>query len=67
MSEKKKTIYELDLHETVDVKIMSGIWTITRVPSGWIYQNGSPSTTIPVRFFVPFDNRFHPDYLNKKL
>ena len=55
---KQKTIYELDLHETISVEIMRGPWTVTRVPSGWIYQNDSPSITIPVGFFVPFDNRF---------
>ena len=53
-----KSIYDLKLHETVTVKIKNDNWSVTRVPSGWIYQNDSPRITIPVGFFVSFDNTF---------
>lgn len=51
-------IYELDLHETTSIEMAGNKWLITRVASGWIYQIDNPRMTIPVVFFVPFDNKF---------
>lgn len=63
--EKQKTIYELDLHESVMVKvnITDGRgypceWQVTRVASGWLYQDSNPRRTTVSEFFVPFDNSF---------
>ena len=55
---EEQSIYSLNLHESTQVEIMGGKWSVTRVASGWIYQNDSPRITIPVGFFVPFDNTF---------
>ena len=64
MSEDK-TIYNLDLHESmtvivrpIDKKGFPYECQVTRVASGWIYQDSNPKTTIVSQFFVPFDNSF---------
>ena len=51
-------IYDLKLHETTSVTIMGDSWAVTRVPSGWIYQNNEGRISSPFGFFVPFDNIF---------
>ena len=60
-----KNIYELDLHESivVQVKPLDGKgypyqMQVTRLPSGWLYTDNSPSRKTACEFFVPFDNRF---------
>ena len=63
---KEKTIYNLDLHESMiviesptDDKAYPCEWQVTRVPSGWFYRCKSLSyQTSPSHFFVPFDNCF---------
>ena len=62
---KEKTIYGLDIHESITVKVKpidkKGFpyeWQVTRVASGWIYQDTNPKTTVVSQFFVPFDNSF---------
>lgn len=48
--EKAKSIYELDLHETIQIRDGYGsILKITRVPGGWLYN---------FKCFVPFDNEY---------
>lgn len=42
-----KTIYELDLHESLEIE--DGI-VVMRVPGGWIYE----------AVFVPYDDEFNP-------
>lgn len=54
MIPEEKTIYELGLHETTLAIIIGVTWSITRVASGWIYQND----IISLGIFVPFDNKF---------
>jgi len=56
MSEtKQKTIYELELHETVSVKnSIEGNMEITRVPGGWIYSLEYPGFRQSPVVFVPF-------------
>ena len=55
---KDASIYGLKLHETVTIKITHNKWTVTRVASGWLYQNDSPSILTPVGYFVPYSNEF---------
>ncbi len=62
---KEKTIYNLDLHESMIIKVntINGKgypykWQVTRVASGWLYQDSNPKTTVVSQFFVPFDNSF---------
>jgi hypothetical protein len=61
-NQKQKTIYELDLHEQTTIKTTGNGWNesfvVTRVASGWLYQNDNPRRTVPESFFVPFDNSF---------
>jgi len=47
-----KTIYDLELHETL--KDESTIYCVTRVPGGWIYRVSYKDTLI----FVPYNNEF---------
>jgi len=58
----KKTIYDLDLHETIIVPDNGDNyeteWRVTRVASGWIYQDNNPRLTVSIAFFIPFDNKF---------
>lgn len=50
----EKTIYTLELHETLRV---SPVLSIMRVAGGWIYSD-ERADTVPVNNFVPFDNEF---------
>ena len=59
----QKTIYELELHETLFNNMRYGLRNdITRVAGGWIYQpivrlsSGNDMYLTPV--FVPFNNEF---------
>ena len=60
--ENQKTIYELDLHEQTTIKTTGNgrkePFVVTRVASGWLYQNDNPRRIVPESFFVPFDNSF---------
>ena len=42
----------------IDKKGFPYEWQVTRVASGWIYQDTNPKTTVVSQFFVPFDNSF---------
>lgn len=57
-----KTIYDLDLHESMLVYDNGADyqteWRVTRVASGWIYQDNNPRLTVSIAFFIPFDNKF---------
>lgn len=64
MKNKEKTIYNLKLHEIVN--LTDGHTNIMRVPGGWIYtgiheilndSNGDDHITIS-KCFVPFDEEF---------
>ena len=62
---KEKTIYELDLHESMVIRInpidnkgYDYDWQVTRVASGWVYQDPDPRNLESTSFFVPFDNSF---------
>jgi hypothetical protein len=62
-TEMKKTIYNLELNETLHAEMKWGVRTdIIRVPSGWIYQfikreqNGKDKYI--GNCFVPYDNTF---------
>jgi hypothetical protein len=59
--EKEKTIYDLKLHETLEVEdgiIKGKKYEITRVPGGWIYALDFPGWRLTQVVFVPFDNGF---------
>lgn len=52
---EEKTIYELKLHETLEVKTnVGGKIEITRVPGGWIYAFDYPGYRQSPIIFVPF-------------
>lgn len=60
----EKTIYNLELHESIYIN--GEDCYVTRVASGWIYKyfienmndNGHYYDTLNKIVFVPFDNRF---------
>lgn len=59
MSENKKTIYNLELHECLDTGF--GM-CIMRVASGWLYDCWDYDNDCPQKgTFVPFDNKFQSD------
>lgn len=58
---KDKTIYDLELHESMEVKTGPVNWEVTRVASGWLYQDNNPNRTTVSEFFVPYSNRFKPE------
>lgn len=59
MASKEKTVYSLDLHETLVVKnSVGGNMEITRVPGGWLYALEYPGFRQSPVTFVPFDNGF---------
>lgn len=53
-----KDIYELKLHETIDIMKDNGFpdlkMQITRVPGGWIYNAGAYMNPV----FVPYNEEF---------
>ena len=61
---EQKTIYDLELHEVMTVKVKTNgseypaVWWVTRVPGGWFYQDANPNRTTVSEFFVPFNNEF---------
>ena len=61
----EKTIYNLELHETLYIKDQG--WQIQRVPSGWNYiytrqdfieEDDDYDQVITHIVFVPYDNKF---------
>lgn len=73
MAEKKKTIYDLGLHETLLIEEVIGKvegtqskeefikkYEVTRVPGGWVYAFDYPNFRQSPIVFVPFDNGFQP-------
>jgi len=52
-----KSIYELELHETLELEVNSGHLAITRVPGGWIYEKRVPGVSVSITF-VPFNVEF---------
>ena len=42
-NETGKTIWQLELHETISIPSPDGLyerlWSVTRVPSGWLYES----------------------------
>jgi len=56
---KEKTVYELELHETIQLKnSLGGLIEVTRVPGGWIYAFEYPGFRQNPIVFVKFDNEF---------
>lgn len=62
MSESKKTIYDLELHESMIVETTGNgypyKWQVIRFASGWLYCDYNPNRSTGGEFFVPFDNKF---------
>jgi hypothetical protein len=59
---KEKTIYNLDLHETIYAEIdpRSPLCTsVMRVPGGWIYRSYDKGAGIMAAVFVPYLNEYH--------
>lgn len=55
----EKTIYNLELHESMEQRTNgSTTFTITRVPGGWIYENYRLDQRQMTSVFVPYDNSF---------
>ena len=61
----KKTIYQLDLHETLWIDEIEA--NVTRVASGWLYKYGKEVYEVNSEYyrqeviqivFVPYDNSF---------
>ena len=50
----KKTIYELELHEELNIDSRHFDVVVSRVPGGWIYTNYVKGTIITGGTFVPF-------------
>ena len=52
-----KSIYDLELHEPT----IKGVYTIIRVPGGWIYQRVDvvAGGKIPSMVFVPYSDEFN--------
>ena len=59
MNKEIKTIYELDLHETLSITSnIGGKIEITRVTGGWVYAFDYPGFRQSPIVFVPFGNEF---------
>jgi hypothetical protein len=68
---KQKTIYDLNLHESIMVKVTGQgyptTWQVTRVPGGWFYQEENPRKTTMSEFFVLYNNEFQEVKENKEI
>ena len=60
MINKEKTIYDLELHETIRIPVDHIEWHITRVASGWIYSHVRLDQGQMNTIFVPYNNEFNP-------
>lgn len=63
MEKETKTIYDLKLHETMEIEegeigIKGKKYEVTRVPGGWIFLLEFPGYRQAPTVFVPFDNEF---------
>lgn len=72
MKVKSKTIYDLELHESITQetfgKGMPIKWMVTRVPGGWFYQDSNPNRKTVSEFLVPFnDTKKELDQLKKEV
>lgn len=56
-----ESIYNLDLHEWLNIRTSSTSTSILRVPGGWIYYNKMFEDGKKTGVFVPFDNEFMPE------
>lgn len=64
---KRKSIYELDLHESTQVNISKlGETDVTRVPEGWLYAWDFGLGRNIIVTFVPFDDEMKFLLANKK-
>jgi hypothetical protein len=54
-------IYELELHQTLEMDDPHLYNTILRVPGGWIYRYFDMSRSMLTSCFVPFNNEFYKD------
>ena len=72
MKEKGKTIYDLALHETMEIEegeigIKGKKYEVTRVPGGFIYLVEYPGYRQAPTVFVPFNTEFALNYTGPKL
>ena len=56
----EKTIHDLKLHERMIIEISDDnlpnmTWWVTRVQSGWIYQDARPHIPVPNDIFVSYN------------
>ncbi len=56
-----KTIYELDLHESIEFEVNSGHLNILKVPGGWLYEKRVPGVSVSVTF-VPYNKEYDTSY-----
>ena len=54
----KKSIYNLELHETLELNLGICSYAIIRVEGGWIYFNPRLDRNQMNSTFVPFNNEF---------
>ena len=52
-----KSIYELELNETIELEVNSGHLAITRVPGGWLYEKRVPGVSVSLTF-VQYNEEF---------
>lgn len=73
MAKKEKTIYDLVLHETMNISesidvvkdngekvVVIKKYEVTRVAGGWVYAFDYPMFRQSPIVFVPFNNEFMP-------
>lgn len=60
-----KTIYELDLHESIEFEVNSGHLNILKVPGGWLYEKRVPGVSVSVTF-VPYDDEYDASYTDEE-
>ena len=54
MADKEKSVYELDLHESLTFKnTLGGNVEVTKVPGGWVYAFDFPAFRQSPTVFVP--------------
>lgn len=59
-----KTIYELELHEWIDLDRTTN-FCVYRVPGGWVYTRYHSGANQIVETFVPFNNEFEGSEINR--
>ena len=55
-------IYNMKLHEQVEISDKGFIGSIMRVAGGWIYERDARGYEVCTSTFVPFDNEFAERY-----